>query len=39
MTFSKLRPVFYQARVSGMRFLWPPFGRLADRVLDFLTRR
>jgi coniferyl-aldehyde dehydrogenase len=38
-TFSKLRPVFYQARVSGMRFLWPPFGALADRVLDFLSRR
>ena len=38
LTFSKLRPVFYQARVSGMRLLWPPFGALADRVLDFLTR-
>jgi coniferyl-aldehyde dehydrogenase len=38
MTFSKLRPVFYQAPVSGMRLLWPPFGALADRVLDFLTR-
>ena len=38
LTFSKLRPVFYQARVSGMRFLWPPFGALADRVLNFLTK-
>jgi coniferyl-aldehyde dehydrogenase len=38
-TFSKLRPVFYQARISGMRFLWPPFGVLADKLLDFLTRR
>jgi coniferyl-aldehyde dehydrogenase len=38
LTFSKLRPVFYQARVSGMRFLWPPFGALADKILDFLTR-
>lgn len=37
-TFSKLRPVFYQAPVSGMRALWPPFGTLADKVLDFLTR-
>jgi coniferyl-aldehyde dehydrogenase len=36
--FSKLRPVFYQAPVSGMRALWPPFGALADKVLDFLTR-
>jgi coniferyl-aldehyde dehydrogenase len=38
LTFSKLRPVFYQARLSGMRVLWPPFGALADRVLNFLTR-
>jgi coniferyl-aldehyde dehydrogenase len=38
LTFSKLRPVFYQAPVSGMRLLWPPFGALADRVLDFLSR-
>jgi hypothetical protein len=34
----QLRPVFYQAPFSGMRLLWPPFGALADRVLDFLTR-
>jgi coniferyl-aldehyde dehydrogenase len=38
LTFSKLRPVFYQTPFSGMRLLWPPFGALADRVLDFLTR-
>ena len=38
LTFSKLRPVFYQAPVSGMRLLWPPFGALADRVLNFLTK-
>jgi coniferyl-aldehyde dehydrogenase len=38
ITFSKLRPVFYQAPISGMRLLWPPFGKLADRVLEFLTK-
>jgi coniferyl-aldehyde dehydrogenase len=38
LTFSKLRPVFYQAPISGVRLLWPPFGALADRVLEFLTR-
>jgi coniferyl-aldehyde dehydrogenase len=38
LTFSKLRPVFYQAPVSGLRLLWPPFGTFAERVLDFLTR-
>ena len=38
LTFSKLRPVFYQAPLSGMRMLWPPFGALAERVLNFLAR-
>lgn len=37
-TFSKLRPVFYQARYSSLRLLWPPYGKLASRVLGFLTR-
>ncbi|MDE2249022.1 MAG: coniferyl aldehyde dehydrogenase [Xanthomonadaceae bacterium] len=37
-TFSKLRPVFYQARFSSLKFLWPPYGKFADRVLAFLTR-
>jgi coniferyl-aldehyde dehydrogenase len=38
VNFSKLRPVFYQARWSGMRYLWPPFGAFADKVLKFLSR-
>ncbi|MFZ4874589.1 coniferyl aldehyde dehydrogenase [Janthinobacterium sp. Mn2066] len=38
ITFSKLRPVFYQARFSTLKFLWPPYGKLASRVLAFLTR-
>ena len=38
VTFSKLRPVFYQARLSTLRFLMPPYGKFADRVLGFLTR-
>jgi coniferyl-aldehyde dehydrogenase len=37
-TFSKLRPVFYQARFSSLKFLMPPYGKFADRVLAFLTR-
>ena len=37
-TFSKLRPVFYQARYSALKLLWPPYGRLASRVLAFLNR-
>jgi coniferyl-aldehyde dehydrogenase len=37
-TFSKLRPVFHQARFTTLKFLRPPYGKLADRVLAFLTR-
>jgi len=37
-TFSKLRPVFTQARWSSAALLAPPYGRLADRLLAFLTR-
>jgi coniferyl-aldehyde dehydrogenase len=37
-TFSKLRPIFYQARFSGMRMLWPPYGRVADAVLKYLAK-
>jgi coniferyl-aldehyde dehydrogenase len=38
LTFSKLRPVFRQARWSSLKLLTPPYGKLADRVLAFLTR-
>jgi coniferyl-aldehyde dehydrogenase len=37
-TFSKMRPVFYQTRFSTLKFLWPPYGKFADRVLAFLVR-
>ncbi len=37
-TFSKLRPVFHQARWSGVSMLYPPYGKLADRMLAFLMR-
>jgi coniferyl-aldehyde dehydrogenase len=37
-TFSKLRPVFYQARFVMLKYLTPPYGRFADRVLAYLTR-
>ncbi|AXV67474.1 coniferyl aldehyde dehydrogenase (plasmid) [Pseudoalteromonas lipolytica] len=38
LTFSKLRPVFYQARFTSIKFLAPPYGKFADRLLAFLTR-
>lgn len=37
-TFSKMRPVFYQARFSTLKFMAPPYGRFADRMLAFLLR-
>jgi coniferyl-aldehyde dehydrogenase len=38
-TFSKLRPVFYQARWSAAAaLLTPPYGPLINRVLAFLSR-
>ena len=38
VTFSKLRPVFYQAGFSAMKFLAPPYGRLATRALNLMAR-
>jgi coniferyl-aldehyde dehydrogenase len=35
-TFSKLRPIFHQARWSGTKLLYPPYGKLAERMLAFL---
>ena len=37
-TFSKLRPVFYQAKFSAMKFLAPPYGRLASSVMNALAK-
>ncbi len=37
-TFSKMRPVFHQARVSALGFIGPPYGRVADGVLNFLIK-
>jgi len=37
-TFSKLRPVFHQARFSAMKFIGPPYGRFADAMLKFLIK-
>lgn len=38
VTFSKMRPVFYQARWSALKFMWPPYGKFASKYLAFLTR-
>ena len=38
-TFSKLRPVYYQPKFSAAKFLTPPYGKFADRVLGFLANK
>lgn len=38
LTFSKMRPVFYQAGFSSMKFLAPPYGNFANRMLNFLAK-
>ncbi len=38
LTFSKQKPVFRQARLSGFALFKPPYGWLADRLVKFLTR-
>ena len=38
LTFSKLRPVFYQARFSSLKFMMPPYGKFASKMLAFLIK-
>lgn len=35
---SKMLPVFHQARWTGLKFLAPPYGRLATRALNWLMK-
>ncbi len=37
-TFSKLRPIFYQAGFSTLKLLSPPYGKLADGMLKIILR-
>ena len=38
LTFSKQKPVLYQARLSSMALFKPPYRGLADKLVKFLTR-
>jgi coniferyl-aldehyde dehydrogenase len=38
LTFSKQKAVFRQARWSALSLLTPPYQKLADFVVGFLTR-
>lgn len=35
---SKMRPVFYQASTTAMKYLAPPYGKFANRVIDFMVK-
>jgi coniferyl-aldehyde dehydrogenase len=35
-TFSKQKPVLYQSRLSGVRLLYPPYGRRFERMLKLI---
>jgi coniferyl-aldehyde dehydrogenase len=38
VTFSKLRPVYYQPRFTALQFLRPPYGKFADKVYNLLVK-
>ena len=38
LAFSKQKPVFRQSRLSAMALFKPPYGKLADTLIRFLTR-
>ena len=38
VTFSKLRPIFYQAGFSAMKYLRPPYGAFATKVYNLLVK-
>ena len=38
LTFTKQKPVLYQARWTSMKLMRPPYGRVADFLVKFLTR-
>lgn len=37
-TFSKRKPVFYQARINGLKLLRPPYGKTFDIMMAVLRR-
>jgi coniferyl-aldehyde dehydrogenase len=38
VNFFKMRSIFYQARVSAMRFMWPLYRKFADQYLNLLSK-
>jgi coniferyl-aldehyde dehydrogenase len=35
---SKMRPVFYQAGWTAMKYLRPPYGKFADKAYAFMVK-
>ena len=38
LTFSKLRPVFYQGPLDPLKLLMPPYGNLANKMMKLMLR-
>ncbi|WP_346838403.1 coniferyl aldehyde dehydrogenase [Microbulbifer sp. SAOS-129_SWC] len=38
VTFSKLRPVFYQGPLDPLKLLMPPYGKTAKKILDVMIK-
>ncbi len=38
ITFSKLRPVFYQGPLDPLKLLMPPYGKVADKMMKLMLR-
>ena len=38
VTFSKMRPVFYQAPFTAVKLLYPPYSNFASKYLNFITK-
>ena len=38
LTFSKMRPVFHQANITSMKYLHPPYGDFAKKVINMLAK-
>ncbi len=38
MTFSKAMPVMYQSRINGMKLFDAPYGRIINKLVDYLTK-
>ena len=38
LTFTKEKPIHLQSRLSGLKLLYPPYGKTFDRVAGLLKR-